>query len=785
MMLYEAVNALLFHQQERRRILRLFITHRLIRKGEQRMSTPRTDDKILLFPQTATNRWIEAYARAELSGKNEATIDAYLRILRQLTVWVAQFPGSEGQFHPKFLTKTVFGDYVEELKEQEYSTSHQERVKTVVNGFANWLIAEGEIRTNPTRGITIAPQALLAPRELSKDQRLVLRNLVERSGDLRGAAMFALGYWAGCRVSDVSYLLMKYAQVGRKIGKLHVGHKGEKYRDISLLNTAREPLYEYLQKGKRTRESHYVFTSQRETIPIQAGELDGWRLGEAAIHEWFKQLKASATEAEASFIRDVTFHDLRHDFAHRANTTLLVSCYDRKMKTITLPKGSPDPLPELAAYLEPFVPLFRRSTSRRSLERYATGLLSDLPRKNCEAIAQAVASTSLEQLQHLLTDAAWDPLALDEARVHLLVKRSPANGVLVLDDTGLPKQGKASVGVQHQYSGTLGKQGNCQIVVSAEYVVDEPSTSQPLHWPLSARLYLPEVWAADRERCRDARVPEAVTFTSKPELALQLVDRAQAWGVPFATVVTDAGYGIPSFLRALDERKLPYVCAVACDFGVRLLHEMQQAEAEQAEPAPRKRGQPKKARPAPRHDAQEITEAQPESAWQTVEWREGSRGALRKQFVAIRVHAGTGCARHSETHGRSWTGPEGWLLGERPVPGEEGEPKWFFSCLPADTPLSRLVGLAHLRWPVEQFYEDSKGECGFDHFQGRSWDGLHHHLALVMLAYTFLMLQSLGQEVQTDPVPGAAFPPCSAAQPPGLPSAGADPALPGCCLMAY
>ncbi len=152
MILYEAADALLYHQQEQRRILRLFTTSRFIRKGEQRMSTPRPDDKILLFPQTATNEWIEAYARAELSGKNEATIDAYLRILRQLTAWVAQLPGSEGQFHPKFLTKTAFGDYMEDLKEQEYSTGHQERVKTVVNAFANWLIGEGEMRTNPTRG---------------------------------------------------------------------------------------------------------------------------------------------------------------------------------------------------------------------------------------------------------------------------------------------------------------------------------------------------------------------------------------------------------------------------------------------------------------------------------------------------------------------------------------------------------------------------------------------------------------------------------------------------------
>jgi SRSO17 transposase len=292
----------------------------------------------------------------------------------------------------------------------------------------------------------------------------------------------------------------------------------------------------------------------------------------------------------------------------------------------------------------------------------------------------------------------------------------------------LPKQGNASVGVQSQYSGTLGKQGNCQIVVSAEYVVDDPATTQPLHWPVSARLYLPQSWAQDQARCRQAHVPDAVAFAAKPDLALQLLDQARAWGVPFATVVTDAGYGIPSFLRALDERHLPYVCAVANDFGVRLPAEMERAVSTPTAAGRRTQGQPKKPRPSPRHDAQ------PEAAWQTVEWREGSRGILRKQVVALRVHAGTGSARHSATHGRSWTGPEGWLLGERPLPGEEGKPRWFFSSLPAETPLSRLVELAHLRWPIEQFYEDAKGECGLDQFQGRTWEGLHRHVALVMLA---------------------------------------------------
>jgi hypothetical protein len=115
----------------------------------------------------------------------------------------------------------------------------------------------------------------------------------------------------------------------------------------------------------------------------------------------------------------------------------------------------------------------------------------------------------------------------------------------------------------------------------------------------------------------------------------------------------DVRHGIPSFLRVLDERGWPYVCAVTSDFGVRLLDEMEHARIEQAQPATKKRGQPKNPRPAPRHDVKEVTEALPGFFWQMVEWREGSRGALRKQFVAHNCHAGTGCARHSESHGRS------------------------------------------------------------------------------------------------------------------------------------
>jgi SRSO17 transposase len=223
------------------------------------------------------------------------------------------------------------------------------------------------------------------------------------------------------------------------------------------------------------------------------------------------------------------------------------------MQMPVVPKASPDVLPELAIYLTPFAPLFRRSTSRASVERYLTGLLTDLERKNCDTIAAAVAGTSTECLQYLLTDAAWEPQALDQQRVTALVAQSPPHGLLLLDDTGLPKQGRGSVGVARQYSGTLGKVANCQVVVSAHYVADEPTSSAPVHWPLTARLYLPEAWAADSARRAKVRVPTDITFQTKPELALALVDQARTWGVPFATVVTDAGYGDnPTFLKGLD-----------------------------------------------------------------------------------------------------------------------------------------------------------------------------------------------------------------------------------------
>jgi SRSO17 transposase len=450
------------------------------------------------------------------------------------------------------------------------------------------------------------------------------------------------------------------------------------------------------------------------------------------------------------------------------------------MKILVVPKASPETLPELATYLDPFAPLFRRSTSRASVERYLTGLLTDLPRKNCDTIAAAVAGTSTERLQHLLTDAAWEPQALDQQRVTALVAQSPPQGLLVLDDTGLPKQGRSSVGVARQYSGTLGKVANCQVVVSAHYVADEPTSRAPVHWPLSAQLYLPEAWATDSARRAKVHVPTEVAFQTKPELALALVDRARAWGVPFALVVADAGYGDnPTFLQGLESRQIVYVVGVSSTFGVRLPDEVRTAAL--GRPAqPPQRGQPKKPRPAPLYAAQAVLTALSEDRWQPITWREHDDVVLRKQFVAVRVHWATGGAQFATSHHRVCTGPEGWLLGERPIPGERGDCKWYFSTLPADTPLQRLVEVAHSRWPIEQFYEDAKGECGLDHYQGRRWDGLHRHLALVMLAYSFLARQ------RWIPANPAGFSPLwGAAVLPSDPPPGAAVALPRRRVMAH
>ncbi len=251
--------------------------------------------------------WIASYSEACLSQKKGGTVDVYQRILRDFSLWLTKSAGSSpAPFHQ--LTRTMVEMYLNTLEEAGYSISHRVRVKSVLSSFCQWLIDEhGLLKRNPARSLELSAQQILAPRVLSSEQRVIVQILVEQAEDLRGEALFALGYWAGCRVSDVAHLLMEHTHVGPKVGWLHVGHKGGKFRDIDLLNQARRPLFDYLQHGGRDKASPYVFTSQRNQ-----------QLTEAGIHHWFRTLKQQANKDQWEKLADLSFHDLRHDFAHRA-----------------------------------------------------------------------------------------------------------------------------------------------------------------------------------------------------------------------------------------------------------------------------------------------------------------------------------------------------------------------------------------------------------------------------------------------------------------------------------
>jgi site-specific recombinase XerD len=263
---------------------------------------------MVAFPhRTDHSIWISTYSETCLARKNPGTIDVYQRVLRDFLLWLDSRPGHTS-FRLEQLTRATVETYMTWLEEAGYSVSHRTRVKSVLSSFCQWLVDEhGLLKRNPTRGLELPAQQVLAPRILSDEQRSILRTLVEQAEDPRGEALFALGYWTGCRVSDVAHLLREHAHVGPKIGWVRVGHKGGKFREIDLLNQARRPLFKYLEHGGRDPESPYVFTSQRNP-----------RLTEAGIHHWFRTLKQQATKDQWEKITDLSFHDLRHDFAHRA-----------------------------------------------------------------------------------------------------------------------------------------------------------------------------------------------------------------------------------------------------------------------------------------------------------------------------------------------------------------------------------------------------------------------------------------------------------------------------------
>lgn len=361
-----------------------------------------------------------------------------------------------------------------------------------------------------------------------------------------------------------------------------------------------------------------------------------------------------------------------------------------------------DPMPELAEFLAPFTVTFTQRPSARMLERYCTGLLTDQPNKNCDTLAQVVPGTSEQRLHHLVSDMAWDAPGLNRQRVQtMLALPTDGDGVLLFDDTGFPKQGHASAGVQRQYSGTLGKTGNCQVAVTCHYA------ERTIAWPVNVRLYLPEAgWCDDPARRQRAHIPETVLFQTKPEIALALLDEANALGVRHACLTADADYGDnPTFLNGLEARGERYIVAIRRDFTVAL-----------------SRGR------APQRAAA-VLAAEALGSWVTLTWAEGSRGAQRAKFRALRGWRLDGDGtRHA-----------GWLIGQRPARGQTGEGKYFWSNASRRTPIPTLVEYAHRRHWIEQYYEEAKGELGWEQFQGRRYDAFHRNAVTVMLSYSFLV----------------------------------------------
>src|SRR5437588_2914428 len=267
-------------------------------------------------------------------------------------------------------------------------------------------------------------------------------------------------------------------------------------------------------------------------------------------------------------------------------------------------------LPELDEFLRPFHVHFSRSEGRQSLQRYLTGLLTEHNNKNCDTLAPVVPGTTQQRLHNLLTGIDWDEDDLNDQRIRTL-RQLPTEGdaVLVFDDTGFAKQGACSVGVARQYSGTLGKVGNCQLAVNCHYA------ERTIAWPVDSRLYLPRPWADDPARREKAKVPGDVTFETKHEIALDLLDEARTLGVRHACVTADADYGDnPNFLNGLERRRERHVVAVRGDFRVAL------RQATTAAPQ--------------RVDA--LVAAALAGSWRTVRWREGSKGWLRGRFLAVR-----------------------------------------------------------------------------------------------------------------------------------------------------
>lgn len=386
---------------------------------------------------------------------------------------------------------------------------------------------------------------------------------------------------------------------------------------------------------------------------------------------------------------------------------------------------------ELGDYLHYFVAGLGRPERRDALRLYMTGLLLDGDRKSMLPMAGRLVDAAGEvegmrqRLQQAVTIATWSDGEMLGRLATKLDEELPGIEAFVIDDTGFAKKGSHSVGVQRQYSGTLGRVDNCQVAVSLHLAGEQGSGM------IGFDLFLPESWAGDRARRRRAGVADDVEFATKGAIALRQLDAALAAGVRRHVVLADAGYGDSGEFRdALVERKLRYVVAVNGEPVV---------WPPGSSPRVPRRSRGATGRPPTRylddrHPPIALKRLAPTLRFARVSWREGSKGWQSARFAAVRVRT---AHRHREG---TPPGDEQWLLCQDT--GDTKTPyKFWLSNLPSTTTASTLVRLAKLRWRVERDYQELKGELGLDHYEGRTWRGFHHHGTLCAVAHGFLALR--------------------------------------------
>jgi SRSO17 transposase len=373
-------------------------------------------------------------------------------------------------------------------------------------------------------------------------------------------------------------------------------------------------------------------------------------------------------------------------------------------------------------YVEGLVSVIGHADRAGPLRDYCRGLLLPGERKSVEPMAAITApgrtAAQHQSLLHFVGQGRWSDEAVLAKVREMVVPQIERHGPItawIIDDTGLPKKGRHSVGVAHQYCGQLGKQANCQVAVSLSIANHAASL------PVAYRLYLPKDWAADDERRSKAGVPEDIEFKTKPQLALEHIRWACETGLPGVMVLLDAGYGHDSKLRrGITELGKVYVAGI-------------QSQTLVWPPGKRSGRAPKKGR----RDAPDTISVQKlalglrEQAWRTIKWREGTNDWLSSRFARVRV-------RVASSHEHAEKPAKEWLLIEWPE-GEKEPTKYWLSTLPESISFIDLVDAAKLRWRIERDYQDLKQEVGLGHFEGRGWLGFHHHATLCIAAYGFLV----------------------------------------------